>query len=60
MITPFLVSPPQTSHPISLPFASMRMLLYPLTLSCLTALPFPTLGHQASTGPRVSPSIDAR
>ena len=37
MITPFLVFPPQPPHPISLslPFASMRVLLHPLTYSCI-------------------------
>ena len=40
MICPFLVSSPQTpSHrPSPLPFASVRMLLYPLTNSCLASL----------------------
>ena len=46
MITPFLVFPPQPPHPISLslPFASMRVLLHPLTHSCLTTLASPYTG----------------
>jgi hypothetical protein len=38
---------------------SMRELPHPLTHH-LTTPAFPMLGHQASTGPRASPPIDAR
>ena len=64
MIFPFLVSSPQTPFPfpipISLPFASMRVLLHPLTHSSLTTLASPYAGASSSTGPRASPPIDAR
>ena len=43
MIAPFLVTPPQPSIPSS-PFASMRVLLYPLTHSCLIPLAYPYAG----------------
>jgi hypothetical protein len=38
----------------------MRVLLHPLTHSHLTALASSMLRHQAFTGPRASPPIDAR
>lgn len=38
MIPPFPISPPQIPHPIPLPFASLRVLLLPLTHSHLTVL----------------------
>ena len=47
MMSPFLVNPPQPSHPIHfspLPFASMRVLLHPFTHSCLTPLASPYAG----------------
>ena len=43
MISPFSVFPPQMSL-ASLPFASMKMLLHPLTHSYLTVLAFPYAG----------------
>jgi hypothetical protein len=53
----------KTSHPISLsplPFVSMRVLLYSLIHSLLTALVYPYAGASRFTGPRASPLIDAR
>ena len=47
-------------HPKTLPFASMRVLLCPLTHSHLTTLASPMLEHHSSTGPRVSPPIHVR
>ena len=47
MKSPFLVIPQQTLILFSLsllPFASMRVLLHPLTHSCLTALASPYAG----------------
>ena len=47
MISPFPVTPSQTSYPIAplpLPFVSMRVFLYPLTYSCLTFLAFSYTG----------------
>ena len=41
MLSPFLVSPPQTPYPISPPPAPMRVLSHPLTHSHLTALAYP-------------------
>ena len=41
---PFPVSPPQFPHPIPLPFASMRVLLHPLTHTCLTTPASPYMG----------------
>ena len=49
MLSPFLVSPPQTLHPIPLPFASKRVITqkptYPLIHSCLTPLESPYSGQ---------------
>ena len=47
MISPFLITPLQTSYPIpllSFPFASMRVLLHPFTHSHLTTLTSPYAG----------------
>ena len=45
MIFPFQVIPPQLPSPFSpLPFASMRVLLYPLTCSHLIPLTYPFPG----------------
>jgi hypothetical protein len=41
MLSPFPVTPSQTSITFPYPFASMRGLLLPLSHSCLTALTFP-------------------
>jgi hypothetical protein len=65
MLSPFLVSPPETPCPIYLPPASMRV-LPPTTqppshppLPSLPGIP-PTLGHRAITGPRTSSPVDAQ
>ena len=62
MLSPFPVSPPLCKLPIPFPnnTASMRVLHHPLTHSHLTALASSMLRHQAFTGPRASPPIDAR
>ena len=44
MLFPFLVSFPQTLHPIPLFFASKRVLPHPHTHSCLTLLASPYAG----------------
>ena len=44
MLFPFLVSLLQTSYPIPLPFASMRVLPHRLPHSCLTTLASPCTG----------------
>jgi hypothetical protein len=58
-LSPFPVSPLQTPYPISPTPDSMSVLPYPPTHN---SQPWhsPTLGHLAFTGPRASPSIDAR
>ena len=57
MMPPFPVNPPQLP-PL---FASMKVFSNPLSSAPLLQHP-PTLGHQTSTGPRVSPpvAIEAR
>ena len=60
MLSPFPVSPLQTTYHISPPPASMRMFLNLSTHSCLPTLNSPTLGHlSVFIGPRTSPPIDA-
>jgi len=45
MLSPFLVSPPQTPYPTTLPPSSMRVLLHPPSLSHFTALAFTYTGE---------------
>jgi len=61
MLSPFLVSPPETHYSIPHPPASMRVFPSSPTHSLPPAsLPwhFPTLEHRALTGPRASTPID--
>jgi hypothetical protein len=51
-------SPAENPYHIHPPPASVRVLQPPPTQSCLPPSNSPTLGHQAFTGPRVSPPID--
>ena len=60
MISPFSVSSPQTPHPISLPFVSMRLHLHPLTHSYFTALASPYTGASILHRIKCLPNIDAR
>jgi hypothetical protein len=63
MLSPFLVFPPETPYPVLLPFASMRVFLYPpIHPPTPASRPrhSPTLEHQAFTGPRASLPTDAR
>ena len=60
MLSPFLVSLPETLYLILPPPASMRVLPHLPTHSCLLALDSPTLEHGAFTGPRASPTIDGQ
>jgi hypothetical protein len=43
-LSPFLVSPPQTPHPITFPFAFKMVLSHPPTHFCLTPLASPFVG----------------
>ena len=56
MLSSFLVSPLQTTHPIPLPFASVRVLLYPLTDSNFTPLASPHAGAWSLHRPKGLPS----
>ena len=63
MVSHFLAIPSPTPipHPLSpLPFACMRLLLHPPTLSCPTAPASPHAGASISPGPRASPPIAVR
>jgi len=63
MISSLPVTPPQLPIPSprsTLPFASVRVLLHPLTHSCLCSSIFSTPGDQTHTGPRASPPLDVR
>ena len=57
MLSPFLISPPETPYPISPIPASIRVCPQ---LSTHSYLPTLTLGHQAFTEPGNSSPIDAR
>jgi hypothetical protein len=59
MLSPFLVSAPQTPYPILPPPASTRVLPHPHPNSCSPSWHSSTLWYQASTGPRASPPTDA-
>ena len=60
MLSPFLMSPPKPSHPISLPFAFKGGYSpHPHTPASTLYHP-PTLGHKASTKPKISPPTDSR
>ena len=47
MSIPFPVSPPQDSYPLLPPTASIRVLPYPPTHSCLSSLAFPYPGSSS-------------
>jgi hypothetical protein len=60
MLSPFPVSPLETPYSIPLtPTASMRVLPHPPLTPASLPWHSPTLGHQAFTGPRASPPINA-
>jgi hypothetical protein len=55
-------NPQHPIHSLPIPFASLRVLSYPLTLACPSSLlqhP-PTLRNQTSTGPKASPPTAVR
>jgi hypothetical protein len=58
-VIPFFGPPPENPYPFPSPPATMRVFPHP---PILASLPWhsPTIGHQAFTGPRVSPPIDAQ
>ena len=56
MLSPFPVTPSQTSITFPYPFASMRGLLLPLSHSCLTALTFPYTGASGLHRTKALPS----
>ena len=63
MISSLPATPPQAPIPSLLsllPFASLRVLLHPLTHTGLTTLVSPYASAWSFTGPRASPSIDVR
>ena len=60
MLSHFPVFPLGKSYSIPSHPASMRMLPHPPIISAFQSWHSSTLGHQAFTGPRASPDIDAR
>jgi hypothetical protein len=51
---------PITHHSSTITLAFVRVLPYPSTYSCLTAIAFPYTGASKPTGPRAPPHTDAR
>ena len=60
MLSPFPVSPPEPLYSIPLPPASMRVLPYPPSHSCLCTLAFPYTGALSFDRTRAFPPTDAQ
>ena len=59
-LSPFQVSPPETSYHITPPLASMRMLPPPPPTPTFLPWHSPTLRHRIQTGPRTIPPTDVQ